>query len=360
MLNSCDMGSCDQSRRIQQAVENAVAERTPVNIVAGNSKSFYGRKAQGVDLDVGGHRGIVSYHPEELVITARAGTPLVEIRQMLAEQGQMLAFEPPFFAGTATLGGAIACGFSGSRRPFSGSARDFVLGCRIIDGRGEIATFGGEVMKNVAGYDVSRLMVGAMGTLGVLLQASLKVLPIPQREMSCVFSLAKAAAMEKMQQLALQSLPLSALSFDGELLYVRLSGADKAVRAAAQKIGGEVLADDGQYWHDLIEQRLDFFQSDQPLWRISLAPATPELALTGDRYFDWGGALRWLNSEEPAEKVFAAAAAANGHATLFRNGDSRGQLFQPLHGKLRELQHRVKKTFDPLGIFNPQRLYLDW
>ncbi|WP_031435124.1 glycolate oxidase subunit GlcE [Methylomarinum vadi] len=354
------MQASDQSRQIQQAVKDAVAGRTPLAIVAGNSKAFYGREPQGLKLDVSGHRGIVNYHPSELVITARAGTPLSEINQVLAERKQMLAFEPPGFSDSATLGGTIACGLSGSRRPFAGSARDFVLGCQIVDGQGEILSFGGEVMKNVAGYDVSRLMTGALGTLGVLLQVSLKVLPLPEQDMTCALELEEAGAMAAMQQLALRPLPLSGLSYDGERLFVRLSGAEKAVSSAAQKIGGDALADAGHYWRRLNEQRLPFFRSDRPLWRLSLAPATAQLELSGECYWDWGGALRWLKSDEPAAPIFAAAAAVDGHATLFRNGDRSGHVFQPLSGKLQQLQRNLKQAFDPHGIFNPQRMYRDW
>lgn len=354
------MQKCDQELQIQQVVQTAASTLTPLNIIAGGSKFFYGRTAQGQVLDVSSHQGVANYHPSELVITARAGTRLADIQRTLAEQGQMLAFEPPSFAVSATLGGTIACGFSGCRRPFTGAARDFVLGCKIINGQGEVLSFGGEVMKNVAGYDVSRLMVGAMGTLGVLLEISLKVLPIPQQETTCVFQLGKTDAMNKMLSLALQSLPLSALGYDGERLYVRLSGVESAVQAAAKKTGGDVLLDGKQYWHDLKEQQLSFFQSDKPLWRISVAPATPELLLEGDWYYDWGGALRWLKTDEPEEKIFASSAGANGHATLFRLGERRGAVFQPLNGKLQQLNHNLKKAFDPQGIFNPYRMNEDW
>jgi glycolate oxidase FAD binding subunit len=177
----------DHTRNLQQAVAQALADQTPLNIIGGGSKSFYGREACGKPLYLSGHRGIVNYHASELVVTARAGTLLADLEQTLAEYGQMLAFEPPHFGATATLGGTIACGFSGPRRAFSGSARDFVLGCKIINGKAEVLSFGGEVIKNVAGFDVSRLMAGALGTLGVLLEISLKVLPLPEAEVSCCF-----------------------------------------------------------------------------------------------------------------------------------------------------------------------------
>jgi len=354
------MHQSDQQQLLQQTVQTAARNRAALKIVAGGSKSFYGRQGQGEILDLSGHQGVINYHPSELVITARSGTRLAGIQQTLAENGQMLAFEPPSFGVSATLGGTIACGFSGCRRPFVGAARDFVLGCKIINGQGEVLSFGGEVMKNVAGYDVSRLMVGAMGTLGVLLEISLKLLPIPQQEITCAFQLRKTEAMNKMLKLALQSLPLSAMSYDGERLTVRLSGSESAVQAAVKKTGGEQLLNGKQYWHDLKEQQLDFFQSDKPLWRISVSPATPELPLAGDCYVDWGGALRWLKTNAPAEKIFACAAETNGHATLFRTADRNDHIFQPLTGKLQTLNHNLKKAFDPQGIFNPYRMYRDW
>ena len=228
---------------LQQAVRGALASKTSLNITAGNSKAFLGRVACGQDLCINEHRGIIHYQPTELVITARAGTLLSEIEQTLAEQGQMLAFEPPYFADTATLGGAVACGLSGARRPFAGSVRDFVLGCKIINGKAEVLSFGGEVMKNVAGYDVSRLMAGAMGSLGILLEISLKVLPKPPIEQTVCFELSPTEAINKMAQLSVQCLPVSGLSHDGRRLYIRLSGPETAVRASAKKIGGELLAE---------------------------------------------------------------------------------------------------------------------
>ncbi len=354
------MPSVDRSQSIGQAVKRAAAEGMHLRIAGGGSKAFYGRAARGRELDVASHRGIVNYQPSELVVTARCGTTLSDLNGVLAEQGQMLAFEPPMFADEATLGGTVACGFSGSRRPYTGAARDFVLGCRIVDGRGEILSFGGEVMKNVAGYDVSRLMVGALGTLGVLLQISLKVLPLPECESTRVFELDTPEALAKMQQLSLQPLPCSGMSYDGERLFVRLSGAERAVAAAGSKIGGDPLADGEYYWRQLNEQRMPFFRPGQPLWRLSVPPATAPLPLAGAWYLDWGGALRWLKSGEPAAKIFAASAAVNGHATLFRDGDRSGHVFQPMSGTLQRLQRNLKQAFDPHGILNPQRMYRDW
>jgi glycolate oxidase FAD binding subunit len=345
---------------LQQAVRHAVDTKTPVNITGGGSKAFLGRESGGVPLSTRAHQGIVNYHPSELIITARAGTLLSAMEQTLAEHGQMLAFEPPYFADTATLGGTIACGLSGPRRPFTGAARDFVLGCKLINGKAEIVSFGGEVMKNVAGYDVARLMAGAMGTLGILLDVSLKVLPLPVLELTSCFELKPSDAISKMAALASQSLPVSGLSYDGRILYVRLSGSEKAVKASADKIGGDEAIADRSFWRQLNEQRLDFFQEDMNLWRIVVPPATAQLDLAGTWFYDWGGGLRWLKSDEPAQRIFAAAEKAQGHADLFKGKDRGGDVFQPLTGTLQQLNRNIKRAFDPAGIFNPNRLYRDW
>lgn len=350
----------DQTHEIQNAVDHALVTKAPLLIMGGGSKSFYGREAIGSHLCINEHYGLVNYHPSELVVTARAGTLLSELQNTLANQGQMLAFEPPHFADTATLGGIVACGLSGPRRPFSGSVRDFVLGCKIINGKAEVLSFGGEVIKNVAGYDISRLMVGAMGTLGVLLEISLKVLPLPEVELTCCFELPIAAALPRMLDLAARSLPLSGLSYDGRTLYVRLSGTEKSANATALKIGGDKSFVNTGYWQMLNEQRHEFFQTEQNLWRLCLPPASEPLDLEGQWFYDWGGGLRWLISEEPAERIFSLAEQARGHATLFRGKDRRGDVFQPLTGKLRELNANLKQAFDPFGLFNPNRIYRDW
>ena len=350
----------DQTFFLQQTVRDAVAARIPLKITGGNSKAFFGRESTGQLLRINGHHGIVNYHPSELVITARAGTLLSTIQNTLAGQGQMLAFEPPYFADSATLGGTVACGLSGSRRPFTGSVRDFVLGCKIINGKGEVLSFGGEVMKNVAGYDVSRLMAGAMGTLGVLLEVSLKVLPLPAVELTVYLELNPDDAISKMTALASQSLPVSGLSYDGQILYVRLSGSEKAVKVSVNKIGGEAEKVDSLFWQNLNEQRHEFFQNTMNLWRLCVPSATAELKLAGDWFYDWGGGLRWLKSEESAQRIFAVAEQAQGHALLFKGKDHSGDVFQPLSGKLQQLNRNIKQAFDPDGLFNHNRMYKDW
>lgn len=351
----------DITQEIQQAVREAAATGTALRISGGDTKSFYGRAAAGQPLDVSAHRGIVSYEPTELVITARAGTPLKEIETTLAASGQMLPFEPPYFGESATLGGAVACGLSGPARPYAGSVRDFVLGAVCINGKGERLAFGGQVMKNVAGYDVSRLMVGAMGTLGVLLEISLKVLPRPRCELTVALPMDAAAAIDTMNAWAGQPLPLSACCYDGEVLRVRLSGSESGVRSAREKIGGEEVAQGNTYWADLREHRLPFFASHAPLWRLSVPATTPVPNDGGKWLLDWGGAQRWLVSDEPAaETIRQQASAADGHATLFRGGDRSSEVFQPLAPAIETLHRRLKEAFDPKGILNPGRLYKGW
>jgi glycolate oxidase FAD binding subunit len=339
------------------AIQAAMTDPTPLNIVGGGSKEFLGRTPQGTRLSTTAHRGILNYEPSELVITARAGTTLRELEQTLAQHGQALAFEPPHFGDNATLGGAVACGLSGPRRPYAGAARDFVLGCRLINGRGEVLHFGGEVMKNVAGYDVSRLMCGAMGTLGLLLDISLKVLPRPATEVSLAQECTMAVALARMNAWAGRPLPLSAAVYDGEQLRFRLSGADSAVKAARQHMGGEPMPEADRFWQNVREQRHVFFSNTGLLWRLSLPPAAAPSDLPGKSMIDWGGAQRWLISDADDALIRASAAAAGGHATLFRGGARDAERFHPLPANLLALHRALKQTFDPSGIFNPGRLY---
>lgn len=350
--------SHDESERLQQAVRAAIAAKRPLAIRGGGSKAFLGRAPVGEPLDVAGHNGVVNYQPKELVLTARGGTTLEEIESALADQGQMLPFEPPRFGLGATLGGTIACGLSGPARPYLGAARDLVLGARVLTGRGEILRFGGEVMKNVAGYDVSRLMTGAYGTLGVLLDVSLKVLPVPAATRTLSQERDPAQAIELMNRWAGRPLPITATCYDGERLYVRLAGAEQGVAQAAADIGGEPLAGAESFWRDKIrEQGHGFFAGDAPLWRLSVPQAAPPLALPGKQLVEWGGAQRWLRSDAPAESIREVVARVGGHTRLFRGGDRSGEVFHPLPPALMTLHRRLKQAFDPAGVLNPGRLY---
>lgn len=350
----------DLSPHLQEQVRQAIAQRTALCIVGGNSKTFYGTQTTATTpLDIKGHSGILSYEPSELVITARAGTLLSDIENVLAQQQQILGFEPPYFTPQATLGGTLACGFSGPRRPFAGSARDFVLGCRIINGLGENLHFGGQVIKNVAGFDVSRLMVGALGQLGVLLDVSLRVLPKPESEITLYHTVHDAnQAIKLMQTWQGQAWPLSGLSFVDNELRLRLSGAKTALQTAAQHLGGDKDENGAAFWYALKEQQLAFFQGNEALWRISLPPATPMLALSGHWLLDWGGALRWLKSSEPASRIHALVQAQGGHAICFKTSDSQTNKTDWLHldPTLLALQQKIRLAFDPYQLFNPQRL----
>jgi glycolate oxidase FAD binding subunit len=347
----------DLTTSLQQRVQAAVEARQALCIVGGNSKSFYGNPCQGEIFSLAEHRGIVEYDPAELVITARSGTTLKEIEQALAENNQMLAFEPPHFGDNATLGGSIASGLSGNRRPYAGAARDFVLGCKIINGNGEVLSFGGQVMKNVAGYDVSRLMTGALGTLGVILEVSLKVLPVPAREVSLVQQLPVGKALIKMNELAGQPIPLSAATYYDGHLYLRLCGAEQAVEQAITQVSGEIHDDQHSFWESINEQTHRFFKPGQNLWRLSVNPGAPLTGLEKDYLLDWGGAQRWVYTDADAQTIRAAIAKQGGHASCFRRYDNDIEVFHPLTGKLKELHVNLKSAFDPHGIFNYERMY---
>jgi glycolate oxidase FAD binding subunit len=348
-------------QQLSEAIREAAARKRPLCIRGGGTKDFYGGAIEGDRLDTTPYRGIVAYEPTELVITARAGTPLAEVEAALREKGQMLAFEPPHFGAAATLGGCIATGLSGPRRPYAGAARDFVLGVRILDGKGDDLKFGGQVMKNVAGYDVSRLVTGSLGTLGVLLEVSLKVLPLPASEQTLHLKYGEAEAITLMNKWAAQPLPVTATAYRDGNLGVRLSGARVAVDAAAKRIGGTAVepAQAGRFWTGIREHADPFFSGSEPLWRLSVNSTTQPLGLPGSQLMEWGGALRWLKSTADARTIRDAAARSGGHATLFRGGDKSGGVFHPLAPALVKLHRNLKQAFDPAGVLNPGRLYPD-
>lgn len=307
----------------------------------------------GAPLVVAGHAGVVDYAPTELVVTARAGTPLDELDAVLAAEGQMLGCEPPR-RGPSTVGGALACGLSGPGRPWYGALRDFVLGTRIINGRGEILRFGGQVIKNVAGYDVPRLMAGARGTLGVILEVSFKVLPQPQAEATRALELDARTALARLAAWGRRPLPITAAAWSEGVLYLRLSGPASAIGAAAAELGGEPVADDKRFWHALRDRRLPFFDTERPLWRWSVPPAAPFEPSPGEQWLlDWGGAQRWLASDADPAEIRHRAAALGGHAAPWGGDDG---LFDALPPPLAALQRRLKQAFDPSGILNPGRL----
>jgi glycolate oxidase FAD binding subunit len=345
------------------AIRGAHDAHTPLRVRGAGSKDFYGGMLAGEVLDVSGYQGIVAYEPTELYITAKCGTPLAEIEALLADKGQMLAFEPPHFSG-ATLGGCVAAGLSGPRRQQAGAVRDFMLGVKLIDGSGQMLDFGGQVMKNVAGYDVSRLLAGSLGTLGVLAEVTLKALPQPVAEQTLVFDMNEAEAIARLNQWGGQPLPISASFWYEGQLWLRLSGARAAVVAARGKLGGAVAVDAEKHWISVREQTHPAF-STPVLWRLALPSTAPAPGLDNLRAIEWGGALRWYAGEsgERHDAVRGAAARLGGHAVLYRAPESlrcREGAFAPLAPALLALHRRLKKSFDPRGILNPGRLYAEF
>jgi glycolate oxidase FAD binding subunit len=351
-----EFDSKDDSERLVAAVHEALHNHRPLRIRGGDSKAFLGRPVAGEEIDTRSHRGIVTYDPTELVITARAGTPVTELNSVLDAAGQTLPCELPTFGADATLGGAVASGLSGPRRPWSGSVRDFVLGCRVITGHAKHLRFGGEVMKNVAGYDMSRLLAGSFGCLGVITEVSLKVLPKARQQASLALELDSGEALRELSAWRKAALPLSgACHLDGRL-HIRLEGATGSVRSALDRIGGTELP--ATFWDALRDHLLPFFDDARPLWRLSVPNNAPVEALPGAVLVDWAGAQRWLKSDAPASTIRQIAAAAGGHATCFTplaNADP----FHPLSDGLLSIHRRLKQQLDPHGIFNPGRMYAD-
>jgi len=345
-------------QQFSETIRKAAAEHTHVRIRGSGAKDFYGLALIGDVLDTRPCSGILEYEPTELVLTASAGTPLREVEAALAKNAQMLPFEPPHFGAAATLGGSVACGFSGPRRAASGSTRDFVLGVRMFNGLGEDLHFGGKVMKNVAGYDLSRLMTGSFGTLGLITEVSLKVLPVPGQELTLRLEMDEAAALDSMNLWAGKPLPLSASCHVNGALYLRLSGAGSAVEAARRKIGGERVADGTTFWQSIREQTHPFFAGTAALWRLSIKPTTAPLGL-GPQLIEWNGGLRWFSANISPSLAFETAQRAGGYATLFRGGDKRLGI-QRLPANLLAIHKKLKRVFDPEGILSPGRIHADF
>ena len=342
---------------LQTQVLEAHQARTHLRLCGSGTKDFYGESCTGSSLDMGSYRGIVEYEPSELVITARCGTPLSEIEAQLSAERQFLAFEPPRFGGDPTIGGVIAAGLSGPRRAHVGAARDFVLGAVLLSIEGTMLHFGGTVMKNVAGFDVSRLLCGSLGVLGPILQVSLKVMPLPREEQTLRFELNEEAALAAFNRWAGQPLPLSATAWWKGEAWLRLSGAPAALRAARAKLGGELIEPEAaaKWWRQLRHEPHTPFGAAPNLWRLSLPSSAPSLALAPPCLIEWGGALRWYASDLPAAEVRQLATAAGGTALHWRGGVA-GSRFHPLAPAVLDIHRRLKARFDPHGIFNHGRL----
>lgn len=350
-----------------ERVRDAHASRKPLRLRGGGTKDFYGETPAGELLDTRVLDGPCEHEPTELVVTAPAGMSVATLEARLVEHGQCLAFEPPHFAPGATVGGMIAAGLSGPSRASAGSLRDHLLGVALLSGTGELMHFGGRVIKNVAGYDVSRVIAGSMGVLGVIVEASLKVLPRAGRETTLRFDMKPAEALATLHAWGSEPLPLDASAWWNGNLVVRLRGAETAVEEAARRLGGVDIdaAAAAPFWRALRDQTDPFFvaaqeaieHQDAALWRLSLPATAPLLALAGDELIEWHGAQRWLVTSLPATLVRTAAAAVGGHATLFRGRDKSAGAFAPLSQPLRAIHERLKRSFDPAGILNPGRLY---
>lgn len=343
----------------REQIRTASAAGDALCIQGGGSKHWYGNVAIGAVLDTRTYDGIIAYEPTELVITARCGTPLSEIESLLREHGQMLAFEPPHFGAGATLGGMVAAGLSGPRRASVGAVRDYVLGVNMMNGAGERLQFGGQVMKNVAGFDVARLMAGSLGCLGLLLEISLKVVPMPKHESTLAFALSEVDALHWLNLWAGQALPISASAYHVGRLMLRLSGSESALRLAKQKLGGQEVENAQDFWHSLREQSHHFFtpEDERALWRLSLPSSTPALKLRGKSMIEWGGAQRWLWTNEAPQVLRDTVQKEGGHLTLFRHADNAEPVFTDLPTPLETLHQRLKMGFDPAGIFNRGRLF---
>jgi glycolate oxidase FAD binding subunit len=348
---------------VAEQIRAAAAERQPLRVRAGGSKDFYGNTPRGTVLDPRAARGIISYEPTELALTVRCGTPLAEVEAALDAHGQMLAFEPPHYGETATIGGCIGSGLAGPRRASAGysfgGVRDFVLGAKLLDGRAQLLSFGGMVMKNVAGYDVARLLAGSLGVLGVIIEVSLKVVPKHKVESTLRFAMNETAALNQLNAWGGQPLPLSASAWHMDTLFVRLSGSTSAVEAAAARLGGQAI-DPGvaaQFWQGLREQTDPFFSGDLPLWRLSLPSPAAAVELETDQLVEWGGALRWIRSTRSTAEIRARAHSLGGHATLFRGGDRTQGVFTPLAPGIAAIHQRLRAQFDPAGIFDSGRMY---
>ncbi len=354
---------------LQRLIDRVLAAReagAQLDIRGSGTKRFYGEPPQGEPLDTRVLEGISSYEPTELVVTARCGTSLAQLEATLAEHGQCLPFEPPHFAPGGTVGGMVAAGLAGPARAAVGSVRDYVLGATLLNGHGDVLTFGGQVMKNVAGYDVARLLAGSMGILGVILEVSLKVLPMAPATATLRFSMDQASALRRLNEWAGRPVPLNASTWRRGTLVVRLRGALAAVDAAIGSLGGEPIESPwgSAFWQGLRDHGDEYFQlagravaSGGALWRLSVAQTAPPIELPGEQLIEWGGAQRWLVTDAPAAAVRDVATRAGGHATLFRAADKSAGAFAPLQSPLDRIHRELKRAFDPAGLFNPGRLY---
>lgn len=381
----------DVSASLQQQAKSAINDKKPLCIQGGKSKLFFGNRFDAELLDVSEHTGIVSYEPTELCITVRAGTKLVELEALLAKNNQILPFEPPHYLftdkdgvthNTATIGGAIATGISGPRRAYTGSARDAILGVEIINGDGEIVSFGGQVMKNVAGYDLSRLMVRSQGTLGIILSISIKLLPKPASDLTVSFHATQEEALAVFQALRVRQLPVTASVWYDNTVSLRLSASEAILKTSHTRLNtflndkfpslsnAEADSKSASFWQEIRDHTHPFFtQTDKPIWRLSLPPATQKISQIDDalaqkndtpepsQLIEWGGAQRWVRSRTPANIIHNMAQSHGGYASFFYNKGVDDQTFPALEPALFKIHQQLKNKMDPQGIFNPNKMY---
>jgi glycolate oxidase FAD binding subunit len=344
-------------QRLRVSVVDAQHTGTALRLRGAGTKDFYGEHSDGLILDLRSYCGVIDYEPSELVIRARCGTPLSEIESLLAQHQQYLGFEPPAFGADPTIGGVVAAGLSGPQRARTGAARDFVLGAALLAIDGEVLHFGGNVIKNVAGFDLSRLLCGSLGIFGPILEVALKVLPLPRAQQTLCFEMTDHEALQAFNSWAAQALPIGACAWVDGLAWVRLCGAQSALRAARTRLGGEVLEAETAaiWWRSLRDQTHAFFRDSPVLWRLSLPANAPPIVMGSLQLFEWGGALRWCAHDLPAPAMREQAIAAGGTAMHWRGGIA-GQRFHPLSTAVLTLHRRLKMQFDPRRIFNPGRL----
>ena len=356
----------DISKQLVDQVQSAIADKQPVSIQGGNTKAHLGRASVKPSnlISIRKHSGIVEYSPAELIMTARAGTTLAEIDDELERNNQIFAAGPRRFEGKATIGGSLASNQSGNARPWLGSFRDHVLGIKLINGKGEHLKFGGQVLKNVAGYDVSRLQAGAMGTLGVITEVSFKVLPKPAKMVTLSKVLDIFEATTLMNQLSGTAKPITGSAWFNRKLYIRLEGAVQAVDACEKRW----ISDWGmksmdkhaanRFWQHLREHELSFFKDlDKPLWRFSVNAASTPLLPLEEWLFNWSGSQRWLRGDFSLEELTQLAKEQHGEVQLYSGGDRSQDVATENNPVVKTLISNVKRSLDPDSIFNPGRLY---
>jgi len=352
----------DHIAQVAARVAEASKEGTGLEIRGGGTKRFLGNPPTGEVLEVGDIRGIIEHDPSELFVTAYGGTKIDALDAALAEANQMLGFEPPMHGAESSIGGVLACGLSGPRRPSSGACRDFMLGVTMIDGSGEVLSFGGKVIKNVAGFDVTRLMAGSMGAFGVIVEVTMRVVAKPIKETTVSLELSEEQAALRANEIIASGLPVSASCWHSGALRLRLSGSEAGVKRSVDEIGGEVVReqDSDPFWKSIRNQTHPFFSPGRSLWKITTPPLADPIGVEGESLVEWNGALRWVSTDMPPEIVRKKADEAGGAATLFRAGagleDVRERFPEP-PAKLKELHQQLMKTFDPDGILNPGRIY---